>query len=178
MLKINDNMISNADGYLFKKESSLQRMIHDNPEIVRMGIPKHYRPEELNSIIMEYKALDNLFIDENGILYLVEVKRATDSRLRREVMSQILDYGSIINKTTDNYEMFFKTIKESFDENNLNVNQELNSILKRHSEDLISNFNRCVEEGKFRLIILADKVAPELVELCDYTFNRTLNYSL
>lgn len=38
--------------------------------------------------------LDHLFIDQDGIPTFVEVKRSTDTRIRREVVAQMLDYAA------------------------------------------------------------------------------------
>jgi hypothetical protein len=42
----------------------------------------------------DWFSLDHLFIDETGIPVFVEVKRATDTRIRREVVGQMLDYAA------------------------------------------------------------------------------------
>ena len=39
-------------------------------------------------------SLDHLFLDQDGVPTLVEVKRSTDTRLRREVVGQMLDYAA------------------------------------------------------------------------------------
>src|SRR5882762_7448372 len=39
-------------------------------------------------------SVDHLFVDQNGVPTLVEVKRQTDTRLRREVVGQMLDYAA------------------------------------------------------------------------------------
>lgn len=39
-------------------------------------------------------SLDHLFVDQDAIPTLVEVKRASDTRIRREVVGQMLDYAS------------------------------------------------------------------------------------
>lgn len=39
-------------------------------------------------------SLDHLFVDQDGVPTLVEVKRSTDTRLRREVVGQMLDYAA------------------------------------------------------------------------------------
>src|SRR5205809_3404297 len=39
-------------------------------------------------------SLDHLFLDRDGVPTLVEVKRSTDSRIRREVIGQMLDYAA------------------------------------------------------------------------------------
>src|SRR5690606_13228801 len=39
-------------------------------------------------------SVDHLFIDQDGIPTLVEVKRSSDTRIRREVVGQMLDYAA------------------------------------------------------------------------------------
>src|SRR5438874_3436709 len=39
-------------------------------------------------------SVDHLFVDRDGIPTLVEVKRQSDTRLRREVVGQMLDYAA------------------------------------------------------------------------------------
>jgi hypothetical protein len=39
-------------------------------------------------------AIDHLFVDQDGIPTLVEVKRSTDTRIRREIVGQMLDFGN------------------------------------------------------------------------------------
>src|SRR6185436_19446010 len=49
-------------------------------------------PDATNS--MGRWSLDHLFLDQDGIPTLVEVKRSTDTRARREVVAQMLDYAA------------------------------------------------------------------------------------
>lgn len=39
-------------------------------------------------------SLDHLFIDDQGVPVVVEVKRSSDTRIRREVVGQMLDYAA------------------------------------------------------------------------------------
>src|SRR6266849_6693835 len=39
-------------------------------------------------------SLDHLFLDQDGVPTLVEVKRSSDTRIRREVVGQMLDYAA------------------------------------------------------------------------------------
>ena len=39
-------------------------------------------------------SVDHLFLDQDGVPTLVEVKRSTDTRIRREVVGQLLEYAS------------------------------------------------------------------------------------
>ncbi len=38
--------------------------------------------------------LDHLFLDQDGIPTIIETKRSSDNRLRREVVAQMLDYAA------------------------------------------------------------------------------------
>src|SRR5829696_6151254 len=38
--------------------------------------------------------IDHVFLDQEGVPTLVEVKRSSDSRIRREVVGQMLDYAA------------------------------------------------------------------------------------
>jgi hypothetical protein len=42
--------------------------------------------------------LDHLFLDDEGIPVLVEVKRASDTRIRREVVGRMLDYAADLRR--------------------------------------------------------------------------------
>lgn len=39
-------------------------------------------------------SVDHLFLDQDGVPTLVEVKRSTDTRIRREVVGQLLEYAA------------------------------------------------------------------------------------
>lgn len=55
-------------------------------------------------------SLDHLFLDQEGVPTLVEVKRSSDTRIRREVVGQMLDYAA-------NGSVFWglETIRSSFE---------------------------------------------------------------
>lgn len=84
---------------MFETEAELQQLVHDNPELILNGIPEinpAYCPDTpglLLSLSREVPLssgfVDNLFIDVNGIITLVECKRYSDSRIKREVYSQV-----------------------------------------------------------------------------------------
>lgn len=39
-------------------------------------------------------SLDHLFLDQDGVPTLIEVKRSSDTRIRREIVGQMLDYAA------------------------------------------------------------------------------------
>ncbi len=88
---------------MFNAESDLQELVHLKPEIVLGGIPE-ISPDYCNDVPpvlslgretpLKSGPIDNLFIDANGILTLVECKLYRDSRLKRDVYSQAINYAA------------------------------------------------------------------------------------
>jgi hypothetical protein len=85
-------------------EDDLQTLIADHPELLSGDSPSDEGPQWL-LIRREFGiaseedgaarwSLDHLFIDRAGVPTLVEVKRSSDTRLRREVVGQMLDYAA------------------------------------------------------------------------------------
>lgn len=88
---------------LYESEDRLQELIAINPQLLLrdtgqdgarlMLIAREYTVEEGEGSNNSY-SLDHLFVDQNGTPVLVEVKRSTDTRIRREVIAQMMDYAS------------------------------------------------------------------------------------
>jgi hypothetical protein len=89
----------------YESEDLLQKLLSEHPDILagdqfhgaepkrwllicrEAGIPAEDRGPNTWSV-------DHLFVDQTGIPTLVEVKRHSDTRIRREVVGQMLDYAS------------------------------------------------------------------------------------
>ena len=98
------NLIELSQAY-YENEDSFQRLIEKHPEILAGDqiTPDDPRKWILISREMGVPAvqdgnsqwyLDHLFIDQDAIPTFVEVKRSTDTRIRREVVAQMLDYAA------------------------------------------------------------------------------------
>lgn len=93
----------------FENEDTLQRLLAKCPdllpgELITPDDPRRWLlvARELGIPAEEGRgdnfSLDHLMLDQDGVPTLVEVKRATDTRIRREVVAQMLDYAA--NATT------------------------------------------------------------------------------
>jgi len=107
--------------------------------------------------------VDHLFLDQDGIPTLVEVKRSSDARIRREVIGQILEYAA--NAVTYwNAERLQATFEVFCEKNNLDASEKLSNVLD--IEDDYDVFWQKVEDnlkiGKIRLLIVADEIPSEL----------------
>ena len=89
----------------YAAEDLLQRYLSDYPDLlagdqINPTVPRRWLlvSREIGIPDQEHGAdrwsLDHLFIDQDGIPTLVEVKRSTDTRARREVVAQMLDYAA------------------------------------------------------------------------------------
>jgi hypothetical protein len=85
----------------YENEALLQKLVAQHPETLEgdrdtgslLLIRREaavYDEAEVNT----HGSLDHLFLDGEGVAVLVEVKRSTDSRIRREVVGQMLDYAA------------------------------------------------------------------------------------
>jgi hypothetical protein len=88
----------------YEAEAVLQRLLADYPNLLAGDDDAEPRrrwllvQRELGIAGEEHGAdrwsIDHLFLDQDGVPTLVEVKRSSDTRLRREVVGQLLDYAA------------------------------------------------------------------------------------
>lgn len=89
----------------FETEAEFQELLARHPRVLDFGTLADGRPLRLVLVAREMGVatsaesgsaywLDHLFVDAEGVPTLVEVKRATDTRIRREVVGQMLDYAA------------------------------------------------------------------------------------
>lgn len=87
----------------YESEDILQTIVANYPEVLaggesgttkRLSLVKREKPIADGDTSGARWSLDHLFLDQDGIPTLVEVKRSTDTRIRREVVGQMLDYAA------------------------------------------------------------------------------------
>ena len=86
----------------YEAESYLQKIVEDNPHLLARAwgdnecrlflIKRELEILETEDGSISY-SLDHLLVGEDGVPVLVEVKRSTDTRIRREVIGQMCDYA-------------------------------------------------------------------------------------
>jgi hypothetical protein len=115
-------------------------------------------------------ALDHLFVDQDGVPTLVEVKRATDTRARREVVAQMLDYAANAVswwKVEDLERLFSKSCQI----NGTSEKSQLGKLLRSPEPDAEA-FWRSVQSnlssGRIRMIFVADRIGPELARIVQF----------
>ncbi len=111
--------------------------------------------------------LDHLFLDQDGIPTIVETKRSSDNRLRREVVAQMLDYASNA--------LIYLHVEEII--SNLRINypdQDMDELLKNvlgvetSSEEFFEQVKTNLNAGKIRMVFVADYIPTELRTIVEF----------
>lgn len=116
-------------------------------------------------------SLDHLFLDQDGIPTFVECKRATDTRGRREVVAQMLDYAangisywkmdSLRQAATETAHLSGKSLDE-----------EILELINSDDLTVVDQYWKTVERnlkaGIVRLIFVADTIPIELRRLVEF----------
>lgn len=115
-------------------------------------------------------SLDHLFLDQEAIPTLVEVKRKSDTRLRREVIAQMLDYAANASYLwTDDWlrqRFINRCISEKRD-----WQLELDAYLKDQpiaESEFWSQARANLTQGRIRLVFVADRVPAELRKIVEF----------
>lgn len=121
-------------------------------------------------------SLDHLFLDQDGIPTFIECKRASDTRSRREVVAQMLDYAAngIAYWSVDR----MRQAASETSTNNLPLDNAILRLMEKvevNQEDRtveVENYWKQVETnlrtGKVRLIFVADEIPKELRRLVEF----------
>lgn len=111
--------------------------------------------------------LDHLFLDQDGIPTLVEIKRREDGRLNREVTSQIIEYGANLLLSTD--ALLLRSMVESNDDADLykilNEDDDEDEFWQRVDENL--------KADNIRLLVVADEIPKRLQNILEF-LNRNM----
>src|SRR5205807_3676482 len=108
-------------------------------------------------------SLDHLFLDQDAIPTLVEVKRSSDSRIRREVIGQMLDYAAnaVAYWPVEQVKARFEARCESV---GTDPESELFDLLgeQKDAEAFWTEVKTNLQAGRVRLVFVADIIPTEL----------------
>lgn len=113
--------------------------------------------------------LDHLFIDQDGIPTLVEVKRSHDGETRQKMLGQMIDYAA-------NALIYWplESIVTQFEVNCREVGRDPEQVFEEflgenvNEEGFWSQVKTNLQAGKFRLVFVADEIPPELRRVVEF----------
>lgn len=114
-------------------------------------------------------SVDHLFLDQDAIPTLVEVKRSGDTRIRREVVGQMLDYAA-------NGVVYWplEKIRAQFEANCKVRSRDPEEVLRAFlgpdadSEEFWQKVRTNLQAGKVRLVFVADEIPTELQRVVEF----------
>src|SRR5688500_5860849 len=160
-------------------ESELQAYLASHPELLSAEAPEDERRRWLlvrremgvadRDDGRDRWSLDHLFVDQNAIPTIVEVKRSSDTRIRREVVGQMLDYAA--NAVTywpvsHMRERFAAQCQASGFDPDDKIKEFLEEEME--PEEFWQRASRNVQERKLRLLFVADVIPTELQRIIEF----------
>lgn len=114
-------------------------------------------------------SLDHLFLDQDAVPTLVEVKRSTDTRIRREVIGQMLDYAANAVAYWPVEEVRAK-FESRCDKSGEVPDDVLASVLgaDQHVDEYWQRVKTNLQAGRVRLVFLADSIPAELRRVVEF----------
>jgi hypothetical protein len=161
----------------YKYEDVLQKLLASYPDLlpgdqIDPDNPRHWLFIG-REISVGNGSLDHLFIDQDAIPTLVEVKRGENRELRRQVIGQILEYATYSSQWT--IEQLKQIHNATLKKNNSDSDKEIVAFLAKTnpSSNLnIEDFWASVESNlitrKIRLLIVADRVSADLKDIITF----------
>jgi len=111
-------------------------------------------------------SIDHLFLDQDAIPTIVEVKRSANTQIRREVVGQMMDYAA-------NAVVYWpvERIRERFTKTHgLVADEKLDEFLdgRMEAEDFWQLANENLKKKKVRLLFVADEIPTELRRIVEF----------
>jgi hypothetical protein len=163
----------------FAKEDDFQELLVKFPELLALEPGSGSTPHRWLLIKREKSvpadergtgrwSLDHLFIDEDGVPTLVEVKRQTDTRLRREVVGQMLDYAANAVVYWP-IEQLVSEFEATCAERGVDPAEEIERLRGiADTETLWQSVKTNLQAGRIRMLFVADLIPPELRRVVEF----------
>jgi hypothetical protein len=121
-------------------------------------------------------SVDHLFVDQDGIPTLVEVKRSTDTRIRREVVGQMLDYAAngVRYWPLDDLRASLIKTQEGMRKNPETEVRKLLSDPVASIDDFFALIADNLRAGRIRMVFVADVIPDELMRITEF-LNEQMN---
>ncbi|MCO6043296.1 hypothetical protein NG895_05200, partial [Aeoliella sp. ICT_H6.2] len=114
-------------------------------------------------------SLDHLFVDQDGIPTLVEVKRSSDTRIRREVVGQLLDYAAngVVHWPLEQLQAEFE---RQCDQDGVQPHERLEQFLGEDQDAswFWQQVKTNLQAGRIRLLFVADVIPKELQRVVEF----------
>lgn len=171
----------------YEYESVLQELLESHPDLLAGGqmtpeAPRRWllvRREQSVPDSEDSKArwsVDHLFVDQDAVPTLIEVKRSSDTRIRREVVGQMLDYaanGVRYWPLADLQASLVRTQEAMGNDSEAEVRRLLDDP-GATLEGFLSTMADNLRAGRIRMVFVADVIPDELMRITEF-LNEQMN---
>jgi hypothetical protein len=176
----NDGRVVGLTQQPFATEDGLQQLLANIPDLlpgsqIDQAVPRRWLFVSREVALASETdggarwAVDHLFLDQEAIPTIVEVKRSSDSRIRREVVGQMLDYAAnaVVYWPVEQVRGFLRSRCEA---QGMDPDQLLDEFLEEgdSSEEFWSRLKTNLQAGKVRLVFVADEIPAELQRVVEF----------
>ena len=180
--------LRHGDSYVAMRETPydaehvLQELIERHPEMLAGG------DESRQSLILVRReagvsdaedaaarwSLDHLYLDRHGVPTLVEVKRSSDTRSRREVVAQMLDYAAHA-RSSFNVERMADWLEEAARQRGSTGAETLLEVFGVEDVDgFWQGVDTNLKAERLRLVFVSDSIGTELRSIIEF-LNRQMS---
>lgn len=162
----------------YETEDVLQKLLEDYPAVLagegqtstrRFALIKREAGVAAEEGGSNRWSLDHLFVDDEAVPTFVEVKRSSDTRIRREVVGQMLDYAA---NGISHWQV--EVLRQQFEDTQSAQGEDPSDALREligDEQGLDSFWERVainLKAKKVRLVFLADEIPSELRALIEF----------
>jgi len=179
-LKREDGQLVRMVETAYESEEVLQRLLAEYPDLlageqVNETEPRRWLLVSREAPVPDEEAgsgrwsMDHLFLDQDGVPTLIEVKRSSDTRVRREVVGQMLDYAanSVAYLAVERLRTL---VEQRCDESDVSTDQYLLEFLGPDAdvESFWQSVKTNLQAGRIRLVFVADAIPRELRRVVEF----------
>lgn len=176
----NDSKISEMKAAPYENEDAIQSLLEHYPDVLAGDQFAGEEPRRWALVAREMEvpdseggsarwSLDHLYLDQDAVPTLVEVKRRSDTRSRREVIGQMFDYAA----NGPSY-WAIGDLQTSFAKTHADVDIDPCEALRKLFGDSVDaetywlRVEDNLRNGRIRMIFVVDEMPPELLRIVEF----------
>lgn len=165
----------------YEAEEVLQGLLETHPDLLAGGQMTPEAPRRWALVKREQGvpdrddsgsrwSVDHLFVDQDAVPTLVEVKRSTDTRIRREVVGQMLDYAAngVRYWPVASLQAAFESTQGELGND---PGETVASLSEDHETSVAEFFSKVgdnLRAGRIRMVFVADVIPDELMRITEF----------
>lgn len=163
----------------YDSEDRLQRLLADHADLlageqINVAAPRRWLLLAREAPVPDAEggagrwSVDHLFVDQDGVPTIVEVKRSSDNRIRREVVGQMLDYAAnaVVYWPVEHLRAQYEA---ACDARGVEPEREIAQALEvEDAEGLWQAVKTNLQAGRVRMVFVADSIPSELRRVIEF----------